>query len=171
MRRVACVILACALALAGCASDPASGYSFRSTYPKSVRTVAVPVFDNQTFQKGLEVELTDAIIKEIQRQTPMVVVQGGGAQSTLTGVIRTADLRALTISGRTGLTQEMGLQVSIDFDWRDASSGQYLASTKNLQALEPFVATRTTGQRLETGTSQVAQELARRVVAQMRGSW
>jgi len=166
--------------MGGCSSDPAKGYSFRSTFPRQVRTVNVPVFDNQTFFKGLEFDLTDAIIKEIQRNTPMVVVQSGsdgggggstGAQTTLTGVIRNAELRDLTTSSRTALVQEMAQQVTIDFEWRDARTGQSLASIKDLRAIESFVVQRGVGERLETAQQQVAQELARKIVHQMRSEW
>src|SRR5262245_51231056 len=117
-------LLAC---LAGCSSDPTRGYSFTSTHPGSVRSVAVPIFDNQSFHKGIEVQLTEAIIKEIQRSTPWVVIQGsGGADTTLTGVITDTNLKNLTTSSPTGLVQEMAVEMTVDFDWRDARTGTYL---------------------------------------------
>ena len=58
--------------LSSCASDPSRGYSFASTIPGSGQTIAVDVFDNYTFSKGVEVELTEAIIKEIELKTPLL---------------------------------------------------------------------------------------------------
>ncbi len=171
-RAISLAFVVLAGAIGACSSDPARGYSFRSTFPRQVRTVSVPVFDNQTFFKGIEFDLTDALIKEVQRTTPMVVVQdASAAQTTLTGVIRSADLRALTTSSRTALTQEMAQEVVLDFEWRDARTGQSLASIKDLRAIESFVVQRGVGERLETAQQQVAQELARKIVHQMRSEW
>jgi hypothetical protein len=139
--------------------------------PAATKTVGVPIFDNQTFSKGLEYELTDALIKEIQRTTPMVVVQGSGAQSTLTGVIRASALRELSTSSRTGLVAETGVEVVVDFDWRDARTGAALSSVKDLKAIECFTPARPTGERIEDARHAVAQELARKIVAQMRSEW
>ena len=44
------------MTLAGCA-----GYSNTSLYPKDVATVYVEMFDNQSFKRGIEYELTDAL--------------------------------------------------------------------------------------------------------------
>ncbi len=170
------VLLALGLALCGaiasCSSDPSQGYSFRSTFPRNVRTVSVPVFDNQTFFKGLEFDLTDAVIKEIQRSTPMVVVQDSTvAQTTLTGVIRSAELHNLTTSSKTALVQEMAQQVTIDFEWRDSRGGPSLASIKDLRALESFVPQRGVGERIDVAQQQLVQELARKIVNQMRSNW
>lgn len=163
-----------AIALGGCASDPKRGYAFSSTHSTAVRSVAVPIFDNQSYQKGMEVELTDAIIKEIQRTTPWVVVQGnagGGAQTTLTGSITEASLRSLTTNSQTGMVQEMGLELSVDFDWRDARTGQYLVSRRNFRVMETFVPARPANERLELGGHAAVQEMARDIVAELRSSW
>lgn len=177
VRRRARSLIAAAVGVAviagvsACASDPAQGYTARSTIPARVRTVSIPVFDNQTFVPGLEVDLTDALIKEIQRTTPLVVVQGGGAESVLSGTITQADLRELTTSGRTGLVQEVGQQLAVDFTWLDARSGRPLSQVRGLQALESFVPQRGVGERVETARQQAAQELARRIVAQLHDQW
>lgn len=50
--------------LGGCSADPTQGYSFYAhSHDETVRTVSVPMFQNPTFTRGIEVELTDAIIK------------------------------------------------------------------------------------------------------------
>lgn len=50
---VTATAIACACVLTmGCASDPTNGYAFDSAYDSSVRTVAVPIFDNPTYEPG-----------------------------------------------------------------------------------------------------------------------
>ncbi len=168
------VLLLCCAAVLSCSSDPTRGYSFTSTRPGSVHSVAVPMFDNRDFQHGIEIELTDAIIKEIQRSTPWVVVQGsngGGADTTLTGVITATTLHALSTSSVTGLVQEMALEVTVDFDWRDARTGKYLVSRRDFKAMESFVPTPGSRERIELGQHAAVQELARGIVAELRSNW
>jgi hypothetical protein len=180
MTRLA-LALATAL-LAGCSTDPTRGYSSKTTFDPQIRTVEVPVFENQTFYPGLERDLADALVKEIQRQTPMAVVQphfGGGtrAQTQLTGSIRTADKRALSTSSRTGLVQESALELVIDFEWRDQRTGGTIESVKDLKAIESYVPARPLsgptlgGERIDIAQKQLAQELARKIVAKMRADW
>ncbi|MFN0134469.1 MAG: LPS assembly lipoprotein LptE [Phycisphaerales bacterium] len=155
----------------GCSSDPTRGYSFASTRSEQVRTVAVPIFDNQTFHHGLEADLTDAIIKEIQRTTRWVVVPTEKAQTTLTGSITSAELRQLSTSSSTGLVQEVGMELSADFDWRDARTGTFLVRRRGVKSLESFVASRPTNERIDLGRHASAQELARVIVSELRAAW
>lgn len=52
------------------------GYKVAPQYDRSIRTVRVPIAENKTFIRGLEFELTEALIKQIERRTPWKVVQG-----------------------------------------------------------------------------------------------
>jgi hypothetical protein len=155
----------------GCSSDPTRGYSFRPAYDQSVRTIEVPIFENPTFYHGVEVQLTDAIIKELQRQTPYAVVASGSAQSTLSGTVTDVRLRPMTTNRRTGLVEDIAVSMTIDFTWRDNRSGQPLVQRSSFTASEDFVPSRPTNERLELGEHAVVQELARAVVNEMRSKW
>ncbi len=159
------------LAMAGCASDPSSGYSFASTYPANVKTIAVPVFDNLTFYPGLEVQLTEAVIKQLQASSGLRVVGAENADTRLHVVITDVRMRRLTLQRTTGLVQEEALQMSIDFDWRDNRSGKTIISRTNFAAADTFVPARPSGERIEVGQLGVIQRLAHDIVAEMRSSW
>lgn len=172
MLRAGWMIVAAAVlaALGGCSSDPTRGYSFTPAYDTGVRTIAVPMFENPTFYHGVEADLTEAIVKEIQRRTPWVVVTKG-AQTSLTGSITEVEMRPLTDSRQTGLVEDMALMMTVSFDWRDASTGEYLVRRRDFTATEAFVPARPSGERLELGQHAVVQELARAIVNEMRSSW
>ena len=51
-----------ALLLAGC------GYVVGSPFRPDVRSVAVPIFQNDTYRKGVEFQLTEAVQKEMQQR-------------------------------------------------------------------------------------------------------
>jgi hypothetical protein len=167
---LAALLAAVAWMVGGCASDPTRGYAFRPAYDTGMRTIAVPVFENPTFHHGLEVDLTDAIIKEIQQRTPWVVVNSG-AESTLSGVIADVQLRPLTTSRRTGLVEDVAVTLTVNFEWRDGRTGEYLVRRQNFTATETFVPARPSGERLELGQQAAVQELARAIVSELRSSW
>lgn len=158
-------------ALVGCASDPTEGYAFSSSHDSGITSVYVPTFNNPTFSHGLEVELTDAIIKEIKASTPWRVVSQGDAEATLTGTIVDAKLQPLSYARTSGLVQEMAVTLTIEFDFKDSRTGKVLTSRRNFTSSESFVPARGVGERLEVGQHAGVQELARAVVGELRSSW
>jgi hypothetical protein len=173
MRPLICLLLALMVGswVAGCASDPSQGYSFSPARQGNVRTIAVPVFGNKTFSHGVEVELTEAIVKEVQRTTKWRVVAARSADTTLSGTVTESKLKSLATSSGTGLVMEQGLELSVDFEWRDGRSGEVLIARKSFKSLQSFVPARGTGERLELGQHATVQELARSIVNELRSSW
>lgn len=155
----------------GCASDPTKGYAFASSYDETVRTVSVAMFNNPTYQRGIEVELADAIIKQIQSSTPWRVVPSGDGNSTLTGSFSDARLRRLSVGRDTGLSQELAMELTVDFQWKDARTGKTLVSRKNFTASDTFVPAQGVGERIEVGMNGAVQRLARDIVNEMRSNW
>ncbi len=171
-RAILASAIACfAVSLAGCAGDPREGYSMGSAFDRRINSVEVRIFDNLSFNHGMEVLLADAIVKEIQIQTPWQVRTGSLAQTTLTGAITDVRLRARSVARETGLVQEQAVEVTLDFQWRDNRSGDVLASRRGVRAVEIFVPTLGAGERIEVGQNAAVQEAAREVVAALRSGW
>lgn len=162
--------IACLL-VASCASDPSQGYSFSGARQGGVRTIAVPVFDNTTYSHGLEVQLAEAIVKEVQRTTKWRVVSGRTADTTLSGSITASALKSLTTSSDTGLVMDQAVELTVEFEWRDSRSGEVLIARKGFKSIQSFVPARGTGERIELGQHGAVQELARSIVNELRSSW
>ena len=161
-----CVVGSCAV---GCGVT--SGYSLERAYTSDVRTVAVPVWDNATFSTGLEVQLTEAIVKEIQRTTPWRVTSGASADTSLTGSITDVSLRELSSTRGTGLTEEQLVSMTVEFEWRDSRSGQLLTSREDFTAGGTFVPAPSSRERIEVGEYGAIAQLARDVVRSLRSAW
>lgn len=43
-----------------------AGYHWNSLYREDVQTVAIPIFTNQSFRRGVEFRLTEAVIKQLE---------------------------------------------------------------------------------------------------------
>jgi len=170
--RLATLALALLAALLpACSGDPTLGYSSASTYAADVRTIAVPVFDNETFDYRAEVQLTEAIIKEIEQTTPWRVVSEGTAETTLTGTIVDASLIRTAVKRGVGYAQEQAVQLTVDFDWRDNRTGQALVSRRRFAAAEIFAASLPVQERIEVGQHATIQKLARDIVGELRSNW
>ena len=168
MRRAAALVGLCVLAgLCGCVD----GYTTSGVYREDVRTIAIPVFENETFAHGLEVELTDALIKEIHASTPWRVASSAGANTRLSGRIESADLRRLTTNNASGLVQEMAVQLTVSFEWRDLRTDEILVTRRGFSAAETFVPALGARERLETGQRAAVDQMAREIVGQLRSSW
>jgi hypothetical protein len=171
IRTLAALALTVAPIMGACSSDPTRGYAFAEPYDASVRTVGVPIFANQTFARGTDLTLTDAIVKQIQQQTPWRVVAPERADTVIEGVITNAELGVLSNDPRTGLTQEQTYRLTIRFSWRDNRTGETRVARENFTATGVFAPARGAGERIEVGQRDAIDELARDIVATMRSAW
>lgn len=160
-----------ALAAASCSTDPTKGYALSSSYESSIRTVSVPMFQNPTYSYGLEVELTDAIIKEIQATTPWRVTTDSTATTILTGTLTKSDLQRLSTNSASGYVQEMAVRLTVDFDFKDSRTGKTLVSRRNFTASDFFVPTTGVQEKLESGQSFAVHRMAKDIVAELRSNW
>lgn len=159
------------LTAAGCANDPRAGYAFTSAHRTDIKSVAVPIFGNDTFSHGLEVSLTDALVKEIHRSTPWRVTAAENAQTTLSGTIIASDLRKLSTQGDSGLVESLAVDLSVSFEWKDNSSGDVLLTRRNFRASRSFVPSRGARESLESGEQSTIDDLSKAIVAELRSSW
>lgn len=159
------------ISLAGCASDPRQGYSTGTAFDRNIGSVEIRLFDNLSFAYGMEIRLADAVVKEIQQQTPWQVRTGQNAQTTLSGAITDVRLRARSVARDTGLVQEQAVEITLDFQWRDNRTGSILASRRGFRVTETFVPSLGAGERIEVGENVAVQEAAREVVAALRSGW
>jgi hypothetical protein len=168
------ILISCLLAsltITGCASDPTEGYAFSSSFDTELRTVAVPIFRNQSMSRGLEVMLTEAVIKEIQRRTPWRIANTDRADSTLSGSITSTSLSTLSDNASTGLVQEQAVRITIRFDFLDNRTGDSIVARDGFAASATFAPQSGVGDRIELGQRSAIEELAQDLVSELRSGW
>ena len=165
-----CALTALSLSV-GCASDPSQGYAFASTFDESIHSVAVPIFKNETHSRGLEVQLTESLLKEIKVRTPWHTAPTDRADTTLVGVITATGLLSLSDDPQTGLVQEQAVRITVRFEWRDNRSGDIILARDNYTASAVFYPSRNVGDRIELGQRVAIEKLAQDIISQMRSSW
>lgn len=159
-----CLVLVVSV-LSGC------GYTQKELFNTEYQSVAVPIFQNKTFYRGFELDLTEALIKEIELRTPYKVTATNTAQTVLEGQIVSITQRPLSRTQEGGLVQEMELQMVVNFLWKQQSDGKTLRRTDGIIATGRYVASSPIGEPQSTGGHLATQEMAKRIVDSMRSDW
>ncbi|MGD0898257.1 MAG: LPS assembly lipoprotein LptE [Thermoguttaceae bacterium] len=167
------------LLVAGCA-----GYQIgnRALFPEKSRdgapieTVYVPVFESASFRRQLGEQLTEAVVKEIERRTPYKVVGDPGADTVLVGRIA-GDDKHLVLETRRGDPRESQGALHVQVCWRERD-GTVLREGRPIPLPADCVAVTATsdlvpeaGQSTATAQMQTIQRLARQIVSLMEAQW
>ena len=163
--------LALALGAAGCHADPTKGWSSASTFHTNIRSVAVPIIENDTLVRDVEFELTDALIKEIESRTPYKVTSVSTADTELRGTITRIDQDQLSRRRLGGLPQEMQVSISVDFEWKDLRENETLRDRRGFVAVGRYVPTDPLHEPFELAQHQAVERLASEIVSVMRADW
>lgn len=156
--------------LAGC------GYTVGNSYQPDVQTVYVPIFENKTFRRGYEYQLTEAVQQKIQSRTPFRLGKGVEADTKLTGKIRQINKTVLGTTQNTD-PRNLNLQFVVEVTWEDMRSGRILsqqqvpitADVVNLVSQASFAPE--VGQSLATATKTATDNLANQIVQLMEAPW
>lgn len=166
MRRFA--TLAC-LALAACSG--AKGFKAGTTLPTKYRSIAVPVFQNATYDRQVGYQLTEALQKRVQQATGYAIASEGTADTVLRGKVTKVDIKQISQSLGTGLSEEVGVTVSIDWEWLDLRTGKPIVARNGFASSGMVVASRPQAEPLDLARYQAIQRLADDVVANMQADW
>lgn len=168
--RVGIVVFAAAaicLTVCGCGGG---GYSNESLYPAGVRSVYVEMFDNQSFRRGIEYELTDALAKRIEAGTPYKIVSDSSrADTVISGRIVQASESALSTERQTGRALERQVQLRAVVDWKNLKTGELLIDNGQVNASASYSQWQNQG--FAYGSALAANNLAEKIVELMETGW
>ena len=109
------------LVLAGC------GYKLgeiRPTPMRSVRTLAVPTFKNDTYEPRVEVLLADTLIKQLQQDGTYTIVSDESADAILYCTLKKIERRSLrSVQNNVLATSEFGLYLNVVYQVVDRVTG------------------------------------------------
>ena len=156
--------------LAGC------GYTVGAPYAHNIRTVHVPTFQCADFRRGYELQLTEAVQKQIQLRTPYRLAKEPGADTRLTGRIVSIDKRVPN-QNKYDDPRELELAIGLEVKWEDLRTGQVInqqtvplaGNAAQLLGISSFAPE--AGQSLATATQENVSILARQIVGLMEVPW
>ena len=166
-----------AASLAGCLGG-LGDYRFgaRTLFPEGIETVYVPVFDSSSYRRELGEELTEAVIKEIERRSNYKVVASPSADTVLTGKI-TSETKHLLFPTLQADPREMEVNLAVQVSWVDRRGSTVReiplvpvpTAAVNVSAASDVVAE--VGQSIATSHQRAVQRLAEQIVSLMEKPW
>jgi hypothetical protein len=148
-------------------SDP--DFKWPGLYRQDIKTVAVPIFTNRTYYRGVEFNLTKAIINQIESRTPYKVVPREQADTVLEGNIIDCTVHYQSRSQNNGLPQEQLFLLVVNFTWKDLRTGQQLVVRSGFEQTSPYYPT-LAEDRFE-GSQDSVERLALAIVNELQANW
>jgi hypothetical protein len=168
--RVAALLGLAVAALCGC------GYTVGNAYQAQVRTVAVPMFRSESFRRGIEYQLTDAVIREIQNRTPFRIADESSADTRLVGRVIQFEKLPLT-NTLFDDPRQLDMTMAVEVRWEDLRDGTVLASQQipispdAVTLLSTGTFAPEVGQSRATAERAAVDNMARQVVDLMETPW
>ena len=163
------LLAGCGYQLSGSAAPSNSSYQWKSLYREDVHTVAVPAFVNRTYQRGVELTLTKAVIQQIELHTPYKVVPADRADTILECEVVGIHFTPLGFDSLKGLPQQQEYTLTVDFTWKNLRSGQIYTEERAFEQRTTYFPTLGEGE--STGTQDAVEKLAVAMVQTMQADW
>ena len=128
------------------------------------------MFDNQTFRRNVEYELSDALSKRIEAETPYKIVSSQDyADTVISGQIVSIGEAALTIDQQTGYVLEKQVNLNAVVSWKNLKTGELLIDNQSVNSSASY--SEFQQQDYQYGSNLAANKLARSIVELMEKKW
>ena len=154
------------LGLSGCA-----GYRFGNAllHRPDIRSVHVPIFESDSFRRGLGLRLTEAVVRQISTRTPYAIGSETGADTILRGRILEDRKHVL---GETINDDPRNLQIDLKLEvtWI-TRTGTPLMERVTLKIDDNVSFVPEAGQSMATAQQELIDDIAKQIVDQMEDGW
>ncbi len=118
--------------MTGCGYTVDRHETFRVTNAKQqhIQTVSVPVFQSREFRRGLELQLTEALAKKIEAETPFKLAHRDRADTELSGMVLEVRQGTLGRDFENVRPRQTAATVVVSWIWRDLRTGEILAENE-----------------------------------------
>jgi len=128
------------------------------------------MFDNQSFRRGVEYELSDALAKRIEAETPYKIISSRDrADSIINGQIVSIDESVLSIEREVGRALEKEVQLTAVVSWKNLKTGELLIDNQSVSAQATFSEFQM--QDFSYASALAANNLAQKIVELMQKKW
>jgi len=147
-----------------------SGYSNESLFPEEVRSVYVEMFDSRSFRRGVEYELSDALAKRIEAETPYKIISSRDrADTVISGQILSIGESWVSSEREVGRALEKEVEVQAVVNWKNLKTGELLIDNQSVSASASY--SEWQNQSFRYASTLAANNLARRIVELMEKEW
>ena len=150
--------------------DPRQGYTNSSLYRADVETVFVEMFDSESFRRGIEYELTRALVGQLELHSPYKVVSDRRkADTILYGSINRVTERRLARQRELDRSLANEVVLVATFSWKDLRTVDMLIEEEKVRVSGDYVAFLGAGR--DSAAREAANEMAVRIVEAMEEEW
>jgi hypothetical protein len=166
------LLLAALIALLG----SGCGYRVGPNNVANIRSVHVPVFKTESFRRGFELQLTEAVQRQIQNTTTYRLANEPMADTRLIGRIIEITKRPVN-QNKYDDPRELELSLAVEVRWEECATGRVLRqqmfpiSTTATQAISQVTFAPEAGQSLATATKDAVDQLSSQIVQLMDAPW
>ena len=151
----------------GCAS-----YSFRSSVPEEMRTLAVPVFENSSGFPELDASVTQAILREVQREGTFTISTMADASLVLHGKLVKSKAHPISHDRNYSTrTSEYRYRLAVEFSLWERESGKMLIRDRTVEVDTTFATRGDMLTGLRDAYPRLSKEVARSVVDLVLAHW
>lgn len=155
------LVVLISLCLCGCGV-----YSFSSSSLGGVKTIAVPTFENQSLEYGIQEDLTREIINRLIQDNTLKVVAAADADAILRGEVIKYERNAYTYD-KSDNVSEYRVNIYVNYVM-ERKGGKALTERSNVLGFGVYSASTQTE---DVGKQQAIDKLARDIVDELTKSW
>ena len=163
---ISLALLGVAISLGGCR---AYRMGAPTMHRLEIRTIHIPVFESNSFRRFLGQQLTEAVVKQVQRDTPFVITGADRADSVLTGRIVRDSKRVLSESTNDD-PRALQTEFQLEVQWTNRD-GAPLMERQTLRLTRDVDFIPEGGQSLTTAQQELINRLAAQIVNNMEMTW
>ncbi|MCO6436161.1 MAG: LptE family protein [Phycisphaerae bacterium] len=150
-------------ALSGC------GYSTTRPFPTDIQTVHVEMFQSREFRRELEFQLTEALVKRIEMDTPYRVTRLEDADAVLSGEVISVQNRVFGDDFDTDLPREIGSTITVRYRLQDIRTGRILVEKPRFVYQTSYIPP--VGETFRVAMVRGMGGLAEQIVESMESGW
>lgn len=148
------------------------GYQLGSMLPYDIKSVYIPTFVNETTEPLLEVDTTQAVIEEFQRDGSLYVTDKSNADTILYGSLTKYDLSPLAFDEeRNTLANEYRIRLSASIKLVRRGSQEVVAQSPNVEGEFTFLFSGDLTSAKRQALPEAAEDLAHDIVEQLVEYW
>ena len=153
--------------LLGCA-----GYHVGPVTKTSFRSIAVPMFRNETLRPQLEAQISNAIIQRLQQDGSLQIESQPRADVVLIGTISRYDRVALrSLRSDTGVPREYRLSITVRVEARDRRTGETVLKPTEVEGTSDVLIGEDQQSAEDQALPLLADDIAKRVAGLLVESW
>ena len=145
------------------------GYSTERPFRSGIHSVHVQMLESREFRRELEFQLTEALVKRIEMDTPYRIAPLRTADTVLESEILEVRQQVFGDDDHTGLPREKGATVVMSYRWKHLETGRVLVERERFIYSVEYIPP--VGETFAKGMVRGLDKMAESIVETMETAW